>query len=135
MEYSIEQYATGSGLALGAGIGATVATLSGLDAALALIAGFGVAGGMVVGAVAGRYAEIQHRHDGWFVRVAGFTLAMSLIVGGLLGFLVAWSFDGSLATGLTVGGASGVVFGAILSTIIKQLVEGRDPSLLGETRS
>jgi hypothetical protein len=49
MDRSLEEYGAGSGLVIGAGIGGTAAVTTGLETSLAVVAGLGVAGGLVIG--------------------------------------------------------------------------------------
>lgn len=112
------QYGAGVGLALGAGVGATTATLSGLGGELVVLTGFGVAGGLVVGAFVGRYAdETRARHD-WRRRLVAVAVLCSLLVGGVLGALAAWTAGSALPEGYAVGSAAGGLFGLLLSGVL-----------------
>jgi cytochrome bd-type quinol oxidase subunit 2 len=118
MATTLEQYGTGSGIAIGAGTGATAASLAGISSEFAVTLGFGIAGGLVVGGFAGRFTEANRNHDNWRSRVAAYTLLVSLLVGSLLGLLTAWTVDGSLLDGMLGGGATGAVFSFLLSGIL-----------------
>ncbi|MUV56560.1 hypothetical protein [Halogeometricum sp. CBA1124] len=111
----IQQYATGSGIALGAGVGATAATVSGVDSQLGIVVGLDVSGGLVVGGFAGRFAESNLQAENWELRLGAFTLLVSLLVGGLLGTLVGWMVDGSLLHGFLVGSGVGGLFSHLMS--------------------
>lgn len=115
MTSSLEQYGTGSGIPFGAGIGATAATLSGVGEQLAVVAGFGVMGGLVVGGFAGRFTAENIDRPNWERRVVAFTLLVSLLVGGLLGALTGWMVDGPILRGFLVGAGAGGVFSLLLS--------------------
>lgn len=118
MATTLAQYGTGSGIAIGAGIGATAASLAGLSSELAVITGFGVAGGLVVGGFAGRFTDANRDRNNWKYRVVAFTLFVSLLVGSLLGMLTAWMVDGALVDGILGGGATGGAFSLLMSGIL-----------------
>lgn len=118
MTSSFEQYGTGSGLAFGVGIGATAAVLSGVDSHLAVVAGFGMIGGLVVGGSAGRFADANLERTNWERRVVAFTLLVSLLAGGLLGALTGWMIDGPILRGFLIGAGAGGVFSLLLSSTL-----------------
>jgi hypothetical protein len=118
MTTSLEQYGTGIGIPLGAGVGATAALLAGLGA------GFGVLGGLVVGGFAGRYAETTLGRENWADRVVAVTLLVSLLAGGLLGVLTAWMVEGSMTVGFLDGSAAGGAFSLLTSATL--ITAGRD---------
>ncbi|WP_336000235.1 hypothetical protein [Halorientalis halophila] len=115
MTSTLEQYGTGSGIPFGAGIGATAATLSGVGEQFAVVTGFGVMGGLVVGGFAGRFTAEHLDRPNWERRVVAFTLLVSLFVGGLLGALTGWMVDGPILPGFLVGAGTGGVFSFLLS--------------------
>lgn len=59
MNLDLKQYGTSGGIAFGAGIGGTAATLAGLHAELALLAELGVSGGLLVDELTGRFADLN----------------------------------------------------------------------------
>lgn len=115
---SLEQYGTGGGIPFGVGIGVAVAVLSGVDSQLAVVSGFGMIGGLVVGGFAGRYADANLDRNNWELRVMAFTLLVSLLVGGLLGALTGWMVDGPVLRGFLVGAGAGGVFSLMLSSTL-----------------
>ncbi|MDR5656994.1 hypothetical protein RH831_07340 [Halodesulfurarchaeum sp. HSR-GB] len=117
MVETLEQYAAGGGLVIGAGVGGTVATLFGQDG-FALIAGFGAAGGLLVGAMAGRYATGARNRANWRYAVVAFTLALSFLVGSVLGVLTGWMLDSSLLDAGVAGAVAGGVFAVLLTAIL-----------------
>jgi cytochrome bd-type quinol oxidase subunit 2 len=118
MATTLEQYGTGGGLAIGAGIGATAASLAGITSEFAVIVGFGIMGGLVVGGFAGRFTDENSDRDNWQYRVVAYTLFVSLLVGSLLGVLTAWMVDASLINGVFGGGATGGAFSLLMSWIL-----------------
>jgi len=118
MVTTVEQYGTGGGIPIGAGIGGTAAMVTGLQSEFAVLAGFGVAGGLVVGGFAGRFTDANLNQENWQYRVVGFTLFVSIVVGAFLGGLSAWMVDRSLTTGLFSGGATGGVFSIFMIVIL-----------------
>ncbi|MFC7028396.1 hypothetical protein ACFQJ5_13865 [Halomicroarcula sp. GCM10025324] len=118
METTLEQYGTGGGIAIGAGIGATAASLAGLTSEFAVIIGFGIMGGLVVGGFAGRFTDVNRDHDNWQYRVVAYTLFVSLLTGSLLGLLTAWMVDASLVNGTFGGSATGGAFSLLMSWIL-----------------
>lgn len=114
----LQRTGTGSGIALGAGVAGTAALLSGVTDEFAVVAGFGVLAGIVVGNVAGRYAERRTDRDGTTGQVVAYTVALGLVAGAFIGIVTAWMVTGSIAWGLVVGSASGVVFGLLLSWVL-----------------
>lgn len=127
MATKLEEYGTGGGIPLGAGVGATAALLAGLQSEFAVVTGFGVLGGLVVGGFAGRFAEQNLDRVNWTHRVVAYTLLASLLVGGLLGALTAWMVDGSVIVGTTGGSAAGGAFGLLVSAAL--LSAGRERRL------
>ncbi|AOW80414.1 hypothetical protein HTSR_1236 [Halodesulfurarchaeum formicicum] len=117
MVETLEQSAAGGGLVIGDGVGGTVATLSGQEA-FALVAGFGAAGGLLVGAMAGRYATGVMNRANWRHAVVAFTLALSFLVGSVLGVLTGWMLDSSMAIAGGAGAVGGGVFGVLLTAIL-----------------
>ena len=113
---ALPQTGTALGLVLGAGLATTVAVL--LDSNLATITGFGVGGGLVVGAFAGTLARANRGRPRYAVRVVGGTVALGLLVGAGVGLAGAWGIDGALTDGLLLGAAVGVVHGALLGSIL-----------------
>lgn len=85
MVTTVEQYGTGGGIPIGAGIGGTAAMITGLQSEFAVLAGFGVAGGLVIGGFVGRFADANLDQTNWQYRLVGFTLFVSVVVGALLG--------------------------------------------------
>ncbi|MFA9516873.1 hypothetical protein ACERIT_06605 [Halopenitus sp. H-Gu1] len=118
MVTTLEQYGTGGGIPIGAGIGGTAAMITGLQSEFAVLAGFGAAGGLVVGGFAGRFTDGNLNHDNWQYRVLAYTLFVSLTVGVFLGILTAWMVDGSYTIGAVAGSATGGVFGIFMSGIL-----------------
>lgn len=118
MTDTLQQYGTGIGIPLGAAIGALTAILTGTSSELGLLAGFGVSGGLVVGGFAGWFADSNRSRENWGFRVTAFTLFVSLLVGGLIGALAAWSIDGPLTVGFLVGSGAGGAFSLFLSAIL-----------------
>jgi hypothetical protein len=131
MDDSFEQYGTGSGLVLGAGVGATAALVAGLQSEMAVLAGFGASGGLVVGSAAGRFLGSHRQRENWIARVVAFTLLVSLLVGGLLGALTGWMVDGSLADGVFGGSTAGGAFSLLLSGVL--VAAGRDRTAAGSS--
>jgi hypothetical protein len=123
-----EQYGTGAGIAIGAGLGGTAASLAGLSSEFAVITGFGVAGGLVAGGFAGRFTDVSRTHDNWRYRVVAFTLSVSLLVGSLLGMLTAWMVEAPLVDGLLGGGATGGAFSLLMSSILVSAGRKQQPS-------
>ena len=128
MVTTVEQYGTGGGIPIGAGIGGTAAMITGLQSEFAVLAGFGAAGGLVIGGFAGRFADANLDQENWQYRVVGFTLFVSIAVGALLGGLSAWMVDGSLTTGLFAGGATGGVFSIFMIVILISAGRKQSPS-------
>lgn len=81
MVTTLEQYGTGGGISLGAGFGGTAAMVAGLQAEFAILTGFGVAGGLVVGGFAGRFTDTNPDQENWQYRVVAFTVFVSIGVG------------------------------------------------------
>lgn len=115
---SLQQYGAGVGIPFGAGVAATTAAAVGVSGTLATVVGYGAAGGLVVGALAGRFAETTRPRENWRLRVAGFTLVVSLLVGSALGGLTAWIETAAVANGVLAGGAAGGVFGLLVSGVL-----------------
>ena len=128
MVTTVEQYGTGGGIPIGAGIGGTAAIITGLQSEFTVLAGFGAAGGLVIGGFAGRFTEANLNQTNWQYRVVGFTLFVSIAVGALLGGLSAWMVDGSLTTGLAAGGATGGMFSIFMSVILISAGRKQSPS-------
>lgn len=118
MTSTLEQYGTGSGIPFGVGIGASAAVLSGVSEQLAVVAGFGMVGGLVVGGFAGRFTAENLDRTNWELRVVAFTLLVSLLVGGLLGALTGWMVDGPILRGVLVGAGSGGIFSLLMSSTL-----------------
>jgi hypothetical protein len=118
MVTTLEQYGTGGGIPIGGGIGGTAALIAGLQSEFAVLFGFGVAGGLVVGGFGGRFTGENLSHTSWQYRVIAYMLLAGLAAGGLLGILVAWMVDGSYATGVLAGGATGGIFSLVMSGIL-----------------
>ena len=118
MVTTVEQYGTGGGIPIGAGIGGTAAMITGLQSEFAVLAGFGAAGGLVIGGFAGRFTDANLNQENWQYRMVVFTLFVSIVVGAVLGGLSAWMVDRSLTTGLFAGGATGGVFSIFMSAIL-----------------
>lgn len=118
LDYSLTNFGAGLGLAIGAGVGLTTALVAGTD--LALTVGYGVAGGLVIGAFVGRFAETttESERENPGLRVLALALFAGIAVGGLLGVLVAWSVDESLVVGLEVGSAAGGLHAVVLANLI-----------------
>jgi len=114
----LEQYGTGGGIPIGAGIGGTAAMIAGLQSEFAVLAAFGAAGGLVVGGFAGRFTDGNLNYDNWQYRVLVYTLFVGVGVGAFLGILAAWMVDGSYPTGVVAGGVTGGVFGIFMSAIL-----------------
>lgn len=128
MATTLEQYGTGGGIAIGAGIGGTAASLAGLTAEFAVITGFGVVGGLVAGGFAGRVTDTDRGRDNWWFRVVAYTLFASLLLGALLGMLTAWMVDASLINGLLGGGATGTAFSFLMSGILISVGRTEQPA-------
>lgn len=128
MDVDIARYGAGGGIALGAGIGGTAATFAGLHAEFALLAGFGVSGGLLVGALAGRFANSNLDRENWQYRVVAFTLALSLAVGAVFGALTAWIMSVSLVSGFLGGGATGGVFSLLLAGVLLAAIQQQRPA-------
>ncbi|WP_255149075.1 hypothetical protein [Halorarius halobius] len=118
MTDGLRRYGAGAGIPLGAGIGATAAVVAGLSGELALVAGFGVVGGLLVGGLAGGYADENRGDDGWELRLLAVAVLFSLLVGGVLGALTAWTVDAAVPVGYAVGSAAGGLFGLLLSGVL-----------------
>lgn len=118
MATTLAQYGTGSGLAIGAGVGATAASIAGITSEFAVIVGFGVVGGLVVGGFAGRFTEAKSDGPNWQYRVVAYTVFVSLLAGSLLGSLTAWMVDAAFVEGGLGGGATGCAFGLLMSGIL-----------------
>ncbi len=114
MASELERYGTGSGIPLGLGVGATAALVANIQAEFAVVAAFGAMRGLVVGGFAGRFAETDGRRDNWPYRLLGFTLLVSLLVGGSLGALTAWMVDGAIPGGVLGGSAAGGAFSSLM---------------------
>lgn len=125
MASSLERYGTGSGIPLGVGIGATAASLAGLQSEFAVVVAFGAMGGVVVGGFAGRFAEESRDDERWKFRVMAFTHLVSLLAGGTLGGLTAWMVGGALGAGVVSGTATGGAFGLLLGSVL--VAAGRRP--------
>lgn len=112
----IQSRAVGVGIALGAGVGSTTATVAGGDVTQG--ATFGIGGGIVVGAMVALLAERVRdgENPGLSLVVGG--LVAGLAVGGLLGAVSAWSVDAGLAGGVQAGGAGGAVLGLLVAGIL-----------------
>lgn len=108
--------AAGAGIALGAGVGGTVATLATVDVAQGI--GYGVAAGILVGTLLARAAGRLDESDRPGVAILAAGGGLGLLVGGLVGVVAAWSVDEALAAGIQVGAAGGVVLGAMLGAIL-----------------
>jgi hypothetical protein len=78
MVTALEQYGTGGGIPIGAGIGGTAAMITGLQFEFAVVAGFGAADGLVIGGFAGRFTDANLNQENWQYRVVGFTLFVSI---------------------------------------------------------
>lgn len=128
MVTTLEQYGTGGGIPIGAGISGIAAMITGLQSEFAVLAGFGAAGGLVIGGFAGRFADANLDQTNWQYRLVGFTLFVSIVVGALLGGLSAWMVDLSLTTGLFAGGATGGVFSIFMSVILISAGRKQSPS-------
>ncbi|MFB6068505.1 MAG: hypothetical protein ABEJ90_01090 [Halobacterium sp.] len=118
MTQSLQQYGVGAGIPLGAGVAATAATVAGLGDQLAVVTGFGVAGGLLVGAFAGLYADSLPAGPDWARRLAAVTVLASAFGGVVLGALTAWTASVDLLAGAGAGGAAGGAFGVLLSGVL-----------------
>jgi hypothetical protein len=126
MVSELERYGTGSGIPLGLGVGATAALVANIQVEFAVVAAFGAMGGLVVGGFAGRFAEADGSGGDWAYRLLGFTLFVSLLVGGSLGALTAWMVDGSVASGALGGSAAGGAFCILMwATLVATVRRGR----------
>lgn len=118
MTSELERYGAGSGIPLGLGVTATAATLAGVQSEFALVAAFGASGGLVVGGFAGRFADSHLPRENGVYRVVTFTLFVSLLVGGALGVLTAWTVTATLLDGVLSGAATGGVFSLLLAGVL-----------------
>lgn len=94
------------------------ASLAGISSEFAVITGFGIMGGLVVGGFAGRFTDANIDRDNWRRRVMAYTLFVSLLAGSLLGLLTAWMGDGSLINGVLGGAATGGAFSLLMSGML-----------------
>jgi predicted permease len=115
-DYSPTNVGAGAGLVLGAGIAVTTALFVGSDVALA--AGYGTAGGLLVGAMVGRILESAREHETPGLRVVTLALLSGTVVGGVLGLLAAWGIDESLLAGVEVGGAAGALVAVLVVNVL-----------------
>lgn len=118
MPSTLRNYGAGIGIPLGAGIASTAAVVTGQSADLALVAGYGVSGGLLTGAFVGQFAERYDSAEDWSSRVLGVSVLVGLLVGSALGLLIAWSLDAVLLNGATVGAVAGVALGVLLGGIL-----------------
>lgn len=119
-ERDAEESLPGTGLVVGIVLGAAVGAVAALlvDQSLALAAGYGAGGGLVVGGLTGQLADANRGQDEWVTRVVGGGAALGLLVGVALGALVAWVQSDTVAGGMVVGGPAGLVHGLLVGVVL-----------------
>jgi hypothetical protein len=132
MSSTLRNYGAGIGIPLGAGIGGTAAVVTGQSGELALLAGYGVAGGLLTGMFVGQFADNYSGASDWASRVFGVAVLVSLLVGTALGLLVAWSLDAAFANGAAIGAIAGVSLGILVGGIF--LTSARTDEKSGQGR-
>jgi len=128
MATDLENYGTGSGIALGVGVGGTAAVVAGIQGEFAVVAAFGAIGGLIVGGFAGRFAETALGRENWASRVLAYTLLVSLLVGGLLGALTGWMVDASIPLGFLGGSAAGGALSLLMGGVLVSTGRKRRPA-------
>lgn len=111
---------SGVGLVVGAVFGGVAgAVLAGLFGTgfLALF-GYGMAGGTVVGTLAGRLVAANSGEEQFAVRVVGGNGAVGLLVGAPVGVLGAWALDANLLAGLASGTVAGLSHGVAVGIVL-----------------
>jgi len=112
------------GLVFGAALGTTTAVL--LSVPTASVTGFSTGGGLVVGAGAGRLAEVNRGKANLAIRVLGGSAFFGVVIGVGIGAVAAWTADASLPTGAVIGVLVGVVHGAGVGGVLLATIRRRD---------
>lgn len=113
---SLATLGTGVGLVVGAGLGATAASL--FAQPLPALTGYGTGAGLVVGAAAGRLAEANLGREHQGIRLVGGAMVLGLIVGTPTGGLVAWVADATIVPAASVGAGVGIGHGLVVGVAL-----------------
>jgi hypothetical protein len=116
----ISNLGTGLGLVFGTAVGALASILTG---EIVPSVSYGLGGGIIVGALAGRLIRANTGEDQFRVRAVGGSATVGLFVGAAVGAVGAWTVDVSAGTGAAVGAAVGLFHGLVVGALL--LVAGR----------
>lgn len=106
---------TGIGLVFGSALGTLVGVFSG-DLVTPL--SYGLGGGIIVGALAGRLVRANTGESDFAVRVVGGSATVGLLVGVAVGSVGSWSADAATSTGALVGAGTGLVHGLLVGGLL-----------------